>query len=196
MACFARYQELHPDDTVQGISTSGPIYVDTSSEESQQFWLLCAAQSFDPENGFAYLNLANAYLAHGSPDAARETLLALKEMTDREPFFMGYHDEADFQLGWLEADLGNFDTALTWFDSCARRWPERQAEIDLFKGSVHHEAGRFREAAKLYASCAEKLEADERIAAERLQADAGAEIPFRGKRRWPIMTFGTDSAGA
>ena len=135
----------------------------------------------DPDNGFNYLHLANSYLcAYDFPSALR----VYEALDSLEYGFMGYYDCAPFHIGWAEADRGNFDTALASFERACVQYPQASHELSWYIGTVHHQVGRYEQAASCYQDYLSHV-SNKQIVVAQLER-AKNRLSFDGCRSWPI----------
>jgi tetratricopeptide (TPR) repeat protein len=145
---FAEYLNEGTDD-LDSIAFAGPS--NASSEDNIPFAILAGLLLLErePENGFHYLNLANIYVNANQPYRALEVIQALKKI----PYnFYGYYDDPDFRIGILEADNGNYSTALQSLLRCLNRFPTQKQYIAYYIGTVFHEKCEYRKAMNWYLS--------------------------------------------
>ena len=201
-----RYLSAHSDEDIESVGEGGPNYKTDLDEDEPRFFLICAYRKFDPEKGFSYLNLADAFLANGLFDEARKIYKALKQINYD---FNGFHDSPDFHLGWLETDLENFEQALKHFDFCLSEYPQARNQILPYLAMLHHKWGRYKEAVSFYDQHLKNFGKDEleralemqgldqpaKEALEILRDDASHARAFRGKLEWPLNTCGLEELG-
>jgi tetratricopeptide (TPR) repeat protein len=187
-----KYLSEHPDDDVFNIEQDGPDYKTEIEGDEPKFFLICAHRQFDPENGFTYLTIADAFLANELFGEARKTYLALKQ-TGFE--FMEFYDDPDFHLGWLGADLENYEQAARHFEMCLDKLKGAHNRMAPYIAMLYHKSGKFKEAASYYDQYLKNLGVKGGVTATAikiLREDAANECVFRGKFEWPLSTCGLE----